>query len=343
MWHPFVILLGHIISSTIFAGTSAELFNGTGLSKLSVSNTHRLLSKTEPDASPNLNQTVHDLSVIPAAFSVRFYKNQDRPIRDISTYMTALLAMIAISSENYLARYAGGECSFKNYADVRMDIWSANSPTTPLQPRHAIWGLHVAIYTISLMNAWYETTIILRWTRSGTRFPVGFIYIEQGSDGCKSTPGLANTTQALGSQPYLTRPPNSSDLLEQGINTFGNRDIAIDVTFGSEILTLREIFLTLMPAVEIISEHPAGQLVIPFDIQDETIDCKFQYQGVHPPRMQAPFFQYQDAAVALRILAKTMTRTLVDVEFTVKVDDVPVGMGSLKRPERSSATLMGTS
>ena len=339
MWHPFVILLGHIISNTVFAGTSAELFNGTGPSELSVSNTHRLLSKIEPDASLNFNQTVNDLSVIPAAFSAHFHQNQDRPINDISTYMTALLAMIAISSENFLARYAGGEYSFKNYADVRMSIWSANSPTTPLQPRHAIWGLQVAIYSISTMNAWYETTVTLSWTRSGTRFPVGYIHIGQGVDGSKSTPGPANTTQALGSQPYLTRPPNSSDLREQ------ERRITISPTFGGEILTLREVFLTLMPAVGIISEHPAGQLVIPFDIRDATIDCEFQYQGVRPPRMQVPFFQYQDAAVALRILAKAMirTRTLVNVEFTVKVHDIPVGMGFLKRPERSSATLVGTS
>lgn len=345
MWHPFVILLGHIISSTVFAGTSAELFNGTVPSELSTSNTHRPLSKTEPDASTNFNQTVNDVSVIPAAFSAQFRQNQDRPINDISTYMTALLAMIAISSENFLARYAGGEYSFKNFADVRMNIWSANSPTTPLQARHAIYGLQVAIYTIATMDAWYETTVTLNWMIFPTRFSVGYIHIGQGYDGSKSTPGLANTTQALGSQPYLTRPPNSSDLLEQEINTFGNRRITISPSFGSEILTLREVFLTLMPAVGIISEHPPWQLVIPFDTRDVTIDCEFQYQGVRPPRMQAPFFQYRDAAVALRILAKTMirTRTFVDVEFTVKVDDIPVGNGFLKRPERSSATLLGTS
>ena len=345
MWHPLVILLCHIISSIVFAGTSADLFNGTGPSELSTSNTHRPLSKAEPDASPNFNQTAKDANVIPAAFSAQFHQNQSRPINDVSTYMTALLALIAISSENFLARYAGGEYSFKEFADVRMNIWSANSPTNPLQPRHAIYGLQVAIYSIATMDAWYETTVTLSWTRYGTKFPVGYIHIGQGFDGSKSTPGLANTTQALGSQPYLTRPPNSSDLLEQEINTFGNRHITISPTFGGEILTLREIFLTFMPAVAIIAEHPVGQLVTPFEIRDVTIDCEFQYQFVRPPRMQAPFFQYHDAAVALRILAKTMIRTgtLVDVEFTVKVDDIPVGQGFLKIPERSSATLVGTS
>ena len=118
MWHPLVILLGHIILSIVFAGTSADLFNGTGPSELSTSNTHRPLSKAEPDASPNFNQTANDASVIPVAFSAQFLQNQSRPINDMSTYMTALLALIAISSENFLARYVGGEYSFKEFADV---------------------------------------------------------------------------------------------------------------------------------------------------------------------------------------------------------------------------------
>ena len=61
--------------------------------------------------------------------------------------------------------------------------------------------------------------------------------------------------------------------------------------------------------------------------------------------MQAPFFQYNYAAVALRILAKAMIRALnlMDVEFTVKVDDTAVGTGFLKIPEHLSATLVGTS
>lgn len=259
--------------------------------------------------------------------------------------MTALLAMIAISPENFVGFYVGGEYSFKDFADVRINIWSANSPTVPLQPRHAIYGFQVAIYSIATMDAWYETTVTLYWTRAGIKFPVGYIHIEQGINGSNSTLDLANTTQGSGTQPYFVRPRNSSDSLEQEVDASVNGRISISPTFGGEILTLREIFLILMPAVAIIAQHPAAQLVEPFDIRDDIIDCEFEYQAVVPPRMQAPFFQYKSAAVALRILAKTMiqARKLEDVEFTVKVNDIPVGTGFLKIPEHSSATLVGTS
>ena len=345
MWHPLLILLGYIISSTVSTGTSAQLFNGTNLSELSAVNTHQPLSKIEPDATPTFNQTVNDPSMIPKEFSTRFRQNQTRSISETSTYMTALLAMIAISAESFVSYYAGGEYSFKDFADVRITIWSANSPTDPLQPRHAMYGLQVAIYSIATMDAWYETTITLCWTRAGTRFPVGYIHIDEGVDGSSSTLGLANTTQSSGTQPYLTRPPNSSALLDQENNTFENGRISISPTFGSEPLTLQEIFLTLMAAVAIIAQHAAAQSVEPFNIRDETIDCEFEYQAIVPPRMQAPFFQYNYAAVALRILAKAMIRAwnLMDVEFTVKVDDTVVGTGFLKIPEHLSATLVGTS
>ena len=345
MWHSLLILLGHIISSTVATGTSAQLFNGTDASELSAVNTHQPLSKAEPDATPTFNQNVDDPSMIPKEFSTRFRQNQTRSISETSTYMTALLAMIAISAENFVGFYAGGEYSFKDFADVRITIWSANSPTDPLQPRHAIYGLQVAIYSIATMDAWYETTITLCWTRDGIRFPVGYINIEEGVDGSNSTLGLANTTQGSSTQPYPTRSPNSSDLLEQEIDASENGRISISPTFGGEILTLQEVFLTLMPAVAIIAQHLAAQLVEPYNIRDETIDCEFEYQAVVPPRTHAPFFQYSYAAVALRILAKAMFQAWKweDVEFTVKVNDIPVGMGFLKIPEDSSATLVGTS
>ena len=345
MWHPFLILLCHITPSTVFADTSAQLLNGTGPSELSAVNTHQPLSKIEPDASATLIQTVNDPSMIPKEFSTQFRQNQSRPISETSTYMTALLAMIAISPENFLSGYAGGEYAYKGFADVRINIWSANSPTDPLQPRHAIYGLQVAIYSIATMDAWYETTITLCWTRAGISFPVGYIHIEQGVDGNNSTPGPANTTQGSGTQPYVVRPRNSSDPIEQETDASENGRISISPTFGGEILTLKEIFLTLMSAVAIIAQHAVAQLVEPFDIRDENTDCEFEYQAIVPPRTQAPFFQYNVAAVALRILAKAMVQAwnLEDVEFTVKVDNIPVGIGFLKIPERLSATLVGTS
>ena len=340
-----MILLGHIISSTVSTGTSVQLFNGTNPSELSAVNTHQSLSKIEPDASPSFNQIVNDPSTIPVEFSTQFRQNQTRSISETSTYMTALLAMIAISAENFVGFYAGGEYSFKDFADVRITIWSANSPTDPLQPRHAIYGLQVAIYSIATMDAWYESTITLCWTRAGIRSPVGYIHIEEGVDGSNSTLGLANTTRVTNTQPYPTRSPDSSDLLEQETNTSEDGRISISPTFGGGIFTLREVFLTLMPAVAIIAQHPAAQLVEPFNIRDETIDCEFEYQAVVPPRMQPPFFQYNYAAVALRILTRAMFQAWKweDVEFTVKLDDTPVGTGFLKIPERSSATLVGTS
>ena len=344
MWHSFLILLGHIIPSTAFAGRSAQLFNDTGPSEHSAVNTHQPLSKIKLDTSPTFNQSINDPSMIPKEFSAQFRQDQSRPISETSTYMTALLAMIAISPENFVSYYSGGEYAYKDFADVRINIWSANSPTDSLQPRHAIYGLQVAIYSIATMDAWYETTITLYWTSAGIKFPVGYIHIE-GVDGSNSTPGPANTTQDSGTQPYLIGPRNSSGPLEQEIDAFENGRISISATFGGENLTIQEIFLTLMAAVAIIAQHAAAQVVETFNIRDDNIDCEFEYQAVVPPRTQAPFFQYDVAAVALRILAKAMIQAwnLEDVEFTVKVDDIPVGTGFLKIQERSSATLVGTS
>ena len=345
MWHPhLLILLGHIISSTVFIGTSAQLFNGTNLSELSAVNINQAFWKTEPHASPTSNQIVIDSSMIPKEFSTQFHQDLTRAIDDLSTYMTALLAMIAISAENFAAYFAGGEFSFKDYADVRINISSANTPTDPLQARHAIWGLQVAICSISTMDTWYETSITLYWSRDGIKLPVGYIKIQQGTDGSNSALGLANTTQGSSTQPYHARLSNSTDLLEPDIDTSENEHITISVIFGGETLTLQEIFLTLMPAVTIIAQHSVAQLVEPFNIQGITIDSEFEYQAIVPPRTEPPYFQYAYAAWALRILPKAMFRTgkLEDVEFTVNVDGIPVGVGFLKRQEDPSASLVGT-
>ncbi len=345
MWHPLLlILLGHIISGTVFVGTSAQLFNGTNLSELSAVNINQAFSMTEPDASPTSNQTVNDSSMIPKEFNAKFHQDLTRAIHALSTYMTVLLAMIAISAEDFAAYYAGGEFSFKDYGDVRINISSANSPTDPLQARHAIYGLQVAIYSISTMDAWYETSITLYWSRDGIKLPVGYIEIAQVIGESNLTLGLANTTQGSGIQPHLLRLPNSTDLVEQEIDTFENARITISATFGGETLTLQEIFLTLMPAVTIIAQDSVASLVEPFNIRGTTIDSEFECQAVVPPRTEPPYFLYAYAAIALRILPKAMFQAgkLEDVEFTVKVDGIPVGMGFLRRTEDPSASLVGT-
>ena len=345
MWHPLLlILLGHTISSTVFIGTSAQSFNGTNPTELSAVNVNQAFSKTEPDALPLSNQTVNDSSRIPKEFSTRFHQDVTRPIHLLSTYMTALLAMIAISAENFAAYFAGGEYIFKNYADVRIKIWSANSPTDPLKACHAIYGLQAAIYSISTMDAWYETEITLCWSRDGIKPPVGYMNIAPATGGSNLTLGLANTTQGSGMQPYLLRPPNSTDLLEQAIDTLENVHITISTTFGGESLTFQEIFLTLIPAVTIIAQHSVASLVEPFNVEELIMDTEFEYQAISPPRTEPPYFLYAYAASALRMLPEAMFHAgkLEDVEFTVNADGIPVGLGFLRRAEDPSASLVGT-
>ena len=339
-----LILLGHIISSTVSIGTSAQLYNGTNPSELSAVNINQAFSETEADRSLLSNQTVNTSSMIPKEFSTQFLQDVSRAIHSLSTYMTALLAMIAISAENFAAYFAGGEYTYKDYGDVQINIWSANSPTDPLKACHAIYGLQAALYSISINDAWYETSITLYWSRDGTKIPVGCIKISLPIGGSNLTLGLANTTLGSGMQPYLLRPPNSTGVIQQDIDTFENVRVTISPIFGGETLTLQEIFLTLMPAVTIIAQHATAQLVEPFNIQDTTLDTEFEYQAIVPPRTEPPYFQYAYAALALRILPKAMLRTweLEDVEFTVKVDGIPVGVGFLRGPEDPSASLVGT-
>ena len=325
-------------------GTSAQSFTGTNHSELSAVNINQDFSGTEPDALPTSNQTANPSSMIPKEFSTQINQDLTRAIHALSTYITALLAMIAISAENFAAYYAGGEYTFKSYADVQINIYSANSPTDPLKACHAIYGLQVAVYSISTIDAWYETSITLYWSRDGIKLPVGYIRIALVTGGSNLTLGLANTTQGPGIQPYLLRLPNSTDLLEQDIDTFENVRVTISPTFGGERLTLQEIFLTLMSAVTIIAQHAVVQWVEPFNIQDTTLDTEFEYQAIAPPRTQPPYFQYAYAALALRILPQAMFHAgkLEDVEFTVNVDGIPVGIGFLKRVEDPSASLVGT-
>ncbi|KAK0512989.1 hypothetical protein JMJ35_005006 [Cladonia borealis] len=346
MWHSLLlILLGHLISSSVFIGTSAQLFNGTNHSELSGVNSNQDFSGSGLDALPTSNQTVDPSSMIPKEFSAQFTQDLTRAIYALSTYITALLAMIAISAEDFAAYYAGGEYTFKSYADVQINIYSANSPTDPLKACHAIYGLQVAVYSISTMDAWYETSITLYWSRDGIKLPVGYIKIALVTGGSNLTLGLANATQGPGIQPYLLGLPNSTDLLGQDIDTFENVRVTISPTFGGERLTLQEVFLTLMLAVTIIAQHAVVQWVEPFNIKDTTtLDTEFEYQAIAPPRAQPPYFQYAYAALALRILPQAMFHTgkLEDVEFTVNVDGIPVGIGFLKRVEDSSASLVGT-
>ena len=345
MWHSLLlILLGHIISSSVFIGTSAQLFNGTTHSELSAVNINHDFSESGPDALPTSNQTVKPSSIIPKEFSAQYTQDLTRAIYALSTYMTALLAMIAISDFNFDAFYAGGEYTFKSYADVKINIWSANSPTDPLKACHAIYGLQVAVFSISLMDAWYETSETLYWSRDGIKLPVGYIKIALVTGGSNLTLGLANATQGPGIQPYLLKLPNSTDVSGQDIDTFENARVTISPAFGGERLTLQEVFLTLMLAVQIIAQHVAVQRVEPFNIKDTTLETEFEYRALAPLRTQPPYFQYGYAALALRLLPQAMfdAGQLAQAEFSVNVDGIPVGFGFLKTVENPSASLMGT-
>ena len=345
MWHSLLlILLGHTISSSVFIGTSAQLFNVTNHSELSAVNINQDVSGSGPDALQTSNQTVNFSSMIPKEFTAQYSQDLTRAIYALSTYMTALLAMIAISDFNFDAFYAGGEYTFKSYADVKINIWSANSPTDPLKACHAIYGLQVAVFSISLMDAWYETSETLYWSRDGIKLPVGYIKIALVTGGSNLTLGLANATQGPGIQPYLLKLPNSTDVSGQDIDTFENARVTISPAFGGERLTLQEVFLTLMLAVQIIAQHVAVQWVEPFNIKDTTLDTEFEYQALAPLRTQPPYFQYGYAALALRLLPPAMFHAgkLAEVEFSVIVDGIPVGFGFLKKVENLSASLVGT-
>ena len=339
-----LILLGHAISSSGFIGTSAQFFNGTNHSELSAVNVNQEFSRSGPDALPISNQTVNSSSLIPGEFSAQFTQDLTRAIYALSTYMIALLAMIEISAKNFAAYYAGGEYTCNSYPDVKIKIHSANSPTEPLKVSHAIYGLQVAVYSISLKDAWYETSMTLYWSRDGIKLPVGYIKIGPVTGGSNLTLDLANATQGPGIQPCLLGLPNSTDLLGQDIDTFDDVRVTISPTFGGVRLTLQELFLTLMLAVIIIAQHAAVQWVEPFNIKDTTIDTEFEYQTIAPPRTQPPYFQYGYAALALQILPQAMFHAgkLTDVEFTVNVDGIPVGFGFLKSVEDPSASLLGT-
>ena len=205
------------MSSSVAISTAARPFNGTLGSEIFIVGNKETIPQYELDALPTINQTTADVSTIPKEFSTRFQQDRVRGIDDISTYMTVLLAMISISKENFDGYYAGNLFNYKNYADVRIDVWSANSPTNPFQARHAIYGLQSAIYSMSIMEAWYECSITLLWSVNGSPISVGYIKILSwpplSVEGRTGTLASANTTQGRISPANFTKPPNPSALL----------------------------------------------------------------------------------------------------------------------------------
>lgn len=298
---------------------------------------------------PIANGSANYLIPVPAAFDCRIQQNGLVSINQISTYMSILKAMIALSIKEFDSTYDGGTFLFRDYSDVRILVRSSLIPTAPLQYRHVLYGLYEAMKCICERDSWFDTVITLYWRGpSGAPAIVGIIQITRWPS---SDTGAANTTLVLpaapqdsSTLPHFADQDNITSPYDESIvdnESHFRHQLSIIPVFRGEALTLPEIFVTLVSTIVAIAVNPATDRLRPFRCRDRTTNVHFDYKPAYPRRESPPYLTYKYGVKALVLVPKVMFQQnrFQEVGFMVKVDGIDIGGGFLEKDYSISSSL----
>ena len=247
-----------------------------------------------------------------------------------------------------LARYA--ECDWLSqvgrrsgvvlpeYPQVEFAVIPA-PPAKSVEVRTVIWGIWVIIRDMILSNNFHETEMEIFWDMQA----VAYIYIT-----LPTNLKIASQNRSLGTDEPLTLLPGSN------ITTGGNIDISNTTGYSpdalnegdfswlpifgptAKILTVFEVFLTVMAGLKNAAPRPASEKVPgPYAsaATDVYANVQFYIHKRRSPRPKPPYFQYIHVIKALRLVPGYMLnkKRFSELFFTMEVDGIPVGEGYLEK------------
>ena len=224
------------------------------------------------------------------------------------------------------------------YPQVEFAVIPA-SPATSVEVRTVIWGIWVAIRDMISRNNFHEAEMEIFWELQ----VVAYIYITLPMD-------LKITDQkgSLGTNEPLTLLPGSNITTGGNLNISNTAEYSPDALneetfswqpiFGptAQILTVVEVFLTVMAGLKNAAPHAASDKVPgPYasSATDVFANVQFYIHKRRAPRTRPPYFQYIHVIKALRLVPGYMLekKRFSELFFTIEVDGMEVGEGYLEK------------
>ena len=269
----------------------------------------------------------------------------DTPLRPIACLINAVNAMANLALQDWCSSIGPVIVQLPSYPDVVIrSIAPALGPRTiPL--RYVLWGIWAGV--VRMLNNHAFVTMRITLTMHG--IVVGYIVFEKpspqlitpvGSNGDSSAESLEKRSDvalaATSPSKSLADSTNGTGLSLANItspssNADGLRVLVIPIGQG---LPVSDFFKPIFGCLAYIARFPYTDPVNPFEVSRDDSDMRMKFRDYDPqPRTQAPFFEYQWIAKALRLLPATVLQLgrWTEVIIIMEVDGIKVGDGWLKK------------
>lgn len=292
------------------------------------------------DIPVNLNDSLTSSMIDPR---FKYDSELDNQILDKeSAYLNTLLALADLSTKGWTTNLKW-EAQY-SHGGVTIRIDASQNPST-LQYRYAIWGLYLAIRTIST-NGFRACVLTMYWDPGVglLRQRLGQVSILRtsslGIDSSNSTEEsleFALPTQGISPELVLanltttttTTNNNSTSLATEGADT---TNLKFDIHFLGNRLDIDAIFHTIYAGVVYLASWPQSKRVDrPGFINDHVSRTFLRWDSSY--LTVQPTFEYRYVIAALTRLPVCMyeQRRFEDARFVVYVDEIEVGRGWLYR------------
>lgn len=287
--------------------------------------------------SPLVNTTNIDTNIDPRFGFKAIYGETNLPLTPCFMNVVELLAQYAELDWLSKIRQRHGVV-LPSYPQVEIAVLPA-APATSVEVRLVIWGIWVGVRDIIARSNYHEAEFEVFWERK----LVAYIYFTKPMDlqvtGSNGTLGPDEPLTLLPSPNEITGGildiSNSTQSTSGALNE-GQFMWAPVVPPGAKVLTVVEVFLTVMAGLKNAAPHPALEKV-PGPYASAAIDVyanvQFYLHKRRVPRTKPPFFQYIHVIKALRLVPGYMLekRRFSEMFFSMMVSNVVVAEGYLEK------------
>ena len=331
----FPLLLGLAASSTNAASLPKPTF-GPPISK-DLTDLYSSAKNTTPLGD-------HGFGAVDPGFKVACQLG-DTPLRPIACLINVVNAMANLALQDFDASIGPVIVQLPSYPDVVIRSTAPALGPRMIPLRYILWGIWCGV-AFMLDN---HNFVTMRLTLSLHGRIVGYIAIAKpfsqlitpvGSNDDSSTESLEKRSDvvlaATSPSKSLADSTNGTSLsLANLTSPSSNADgLHVFVAPMGQGLSVSDFFKPILGCLGYVARFPSTAPVAGFKLVHDDTDMRMEFRDYDPqPRSEAPFFEYQLIAKALRSLPATVLQLgrWTEVIMVMQVDGIKVGDGWLKK------------
>ena len=308
----------------------------TAVHTLAIGSPPQSLSTSFTNA-PLVNATALDAGIDPRFGFKILFGETDLPKTPCLMNIVELLARYA--EHDWLSKVGPRNgVVLPEYPQIEIAVIPA-PPAKSVEVRAAVWGIWVAIRDMISNHGFHEAEMEILWELQ----VVAYIYITLPMDlKIASQNGTVSTDKSLtllpGSNMTTGGNLDISNITDDSPDALDTGSFSWQPLFGptAKILTVFEVFLTVMAGLKNAASHGASDKVLgPYAsaATDVYANVQFYIHKRRSPRTKPPYFQYIHIIKALRLVPAYMLekKRFSELFFTMDVDGIPVGEGYLEK------------